>query len=299
MSIKSKLKKIVPATYDKVESIYKLNMDAITDMYVRTIPKTMLDYEVQLVEHCNLNCAACSHFCPVAEPEFLDINEYEKDVKRLSMLFNKEANFIRLMGGEPLLHPKVKDFFKITRKYFPNAIIDLDTNGILLKSMNDEFYKTAAKCNINISVTRYPVNVDYEVIINKCNSFGVNFRYFDDQVVRKFNLLPLDLEGRQQIEKNFVSCYLANCCHTLKHGKLYTCSTIPHVSHFNKAFNTDLRVCEKDYIDIFKVDDAQKILDFLAKPVPFCRYCNVKKRISNLDWKKSNKNIEEWVYYEE
>ncbi|MBQ8535015.1 MAG: radical SAM protein [Bacilli bacterium] len=298
MSLKRKIKKFIPTTYDKSESIHKLAMDTVTDMFIRTIPKIMLDYEVQLVEHCNLNCASCSHFCPVAEPEFLDINEYEKDVKRLSLLFDNEANFIRLMGGEPLLHPKIKDFFKITRKYFPNAIIDLDTNGILLKSMKDEFYNSAAKYNINISVTRYPVNIDYEIIKDKCNKFGVNFRFFDNQVVRKFNLLPLDLEGRQQIEKNFVSCYLANCCHTLKHGKMYTCSTIPHISHFNKKFNKNLIVSKRDCIDIYEVKDAKEILDFLAKPVPFCRYCNVHNRIGDLDWKESNKQIEEWVYYE-
>ena len=81
----------------------------------------------------------------------------------------------------------------------------------------------------------------------------------------------------------------------MKHGKLYTCSTIPHVSHFNKAFNTDLRVCEKDYIDIFKVDDAQKILDFLAKPVPFCRYCNPDVKDYSLKWEATKKDINEWT----
>lgn len=294
MKVKEMIRKLVPATYDKLDSIQKLNVETLMNMKVRLMPKTMLDYEVQLVEHCNLNCAGCSHFCPVAKPDFLDVLEYEQDVKKLSELFFHEAHFIRLMGGEPLLHPKICEFMKITRRYFPNAIIDLDTNGILLLKMSNEFYNVASDCNIFISVTKYPIELDYQAIIDKCKKFHVHFRFFDDQPVRKFNLLPFDLEGRQSIEQNFISCYLANCCHTLKHGKMYTCSTIPHVSHFNEQFNCNLRVCKEDCIDIYKVSSGQEILNFLSKPVPFCRYCDVRGRKSNLNWKKSTKSIEEW-----
>lgn len=295
MNFKKNIKKVVPSTYAKVESIHKLAMDTIIDMQTRIIPKRMLDFEVQLVEHCNLNCASCSHFCPVAEPSFLDIKIYEKDIKRLAKLFNNEANFIRLMGGEPLLHPDIIQFFDVTRKYFPNSIIDLDTNGILLISKKESFFEAVSRNNINISVTKYPIGLDYDKIIEKCKKYNAPFRFFDDQKVRKFNLLPLDLEGRQQIERNFISCYLANCCHTLKNGKLYTCSTIPHIEHFNNYFNKNLKVCKNDYIDIYEAKSGNEILEFLAKPAPFCRYCNVKNRCGDLDWKTSNKDIKEWV----
>lgn len=297
MKIKKIIRSIVPASYEKLDSINRLNIEILSNMQVCMIPKTMLDFEIQLVEHCNLNCAGCSHFCPVADTEFLSVSEFEKDIKRLSLLFHKEAHFIRLMGGEPLLHPEIGTFLKITRRYFPNAIIDLDTNGILLNSMKENFYKMVSSCNVYISVTKYPIKLDYDSIIKKCKKYNVKFRFFDDQPVRKFNLLPLDLEGRQSIEQNFITCYLANTCHTLKHGKMYTCSTIPHVSHFNKYFSCDLKLCEGDFINIYEVSSGKEILDFLAKPAPFCRYCDVKNRISNLDWKKSNKSIEEWTVF--
>ena len=38
--------------------------------------------------------------------------------------------------------------------------------------------------------------------------------------IPEFIHLPLDLEGRGRIERNFIKCYLANSCHTLKHGKM-------------------------------------------------------------------------------
>lgn len=293
--IKQFIKKIVPATYKKVDATYKLMLNELVDMKVRTIPKNILDYEVQLVEHCNLNCKGCSHFSPLCKEEFLDVKEYEKDCQRLSYLFNSEANFIRLMGGEPLLHPKIEMFLYITRKNFPNAVIDLDTNGILALSMKKEFWKAMNENNINLTITKYPIKINYEKIKKKCEEENVLFRFFDEQPVRYFTHLPLDLEGRGRIENNFLRCYLANCCHTLKHGKMYTCSTIPHIDHFNEYYNCNLCVSKNDSIDIYKANNADEIFEFLAKPVPFCRYCKVEDRKYGFNWKVSQKDIKEWT----
>lgn len=292
--IKRILKKFIPASMKKTEDLCRLTIDKIYELESKKTPKVMLDYEVQLVEHCNLNCKSCSHFCPVAEEEFLDVAEYERDCKRLSELFNKEIYFIRLMGGEPLLHPKIAEFFYITRKYFPNGPIDLDTNGILVLSMKDKFWKALRENNINLTITRYPIDIDLEKIQEKCKKEGVNFKFFSEHKVETFNHLPLDLDGRQPIEYNFYACYLANACHTLKHGKMYTCSTVPHAQHFNDYYKCNLQFSEDDCIDIYKVKDKKEILEFMSKPIPFCRYCNVKGRKIQ-KWEVSKKDINEWV----
>lgn len=292
--IKKILKKIIPASYKKGEDLCELAVEKMIEVEVRKTPKVMLDYEVQLVEHCNLNCKYCSHFCPVAKEGFLDVNEYERDCKRLSELFNKEVNFIRLMGGEPLLHPDIAKFCDITRKYFPNGTIDIDTNGILILSMKENFWKALRENKINLTVTRYPLNLDIEAIKNKCKKENVSFRFFCEQPVETFNHLPLDLEGRGQIEKNFYRCYLANSCHTLKHGKMYTCSTVPHIHQFTDYFKCDLKLSENEGIDIYKAQNKDEILNFLAKPIPFCRYCNIDKRETK-KWEISQKKIEEWI----
>lgn len=91
--VKQFIKKFIPLPSKKGEDLYKLTIDKMAEIEARKTPKAMLDYEVQLVEHCNLNCKYCAHFCPVAPESFLDVNEYEKDCKRLSELFDKEVNF--------------------------------------------------------------------------------------------------------------------------------------------------------------------------------------------------------------
>lgn len=295
MKIKNKLKKVLPTTMAKSNLMYQNLLNEIAVMESKTIPRVMLDYEVQLVEHCNLNCKGCSHFSPLCSEELLDINEYKKDCERLSYLFNKKANFIKLMGGEPLLHPNIELFLEITRENFPDSTIDLDTNGILALSMKKDFWKAMKKNKINLTITKYPINIDYDKIKKKCEEEKVNFRFFDEKGFRDFAHLPLDLEGRCPIESNFIKCYLANSCHTLKHGKMYTCSTIGHVNHFNEYYGCNLSVTDEDSIDIYKVKNKEEILSFLAKPVPFCRYCNVDKRTWNHKWEKSKKDIKEWT----
>lgn len=45
----------------------------------KSVPKPMLTPEVQLAEHCNLNCAYCDHFSPIVQPEFLDTESFSRD----------------------------------------------------------------------------------------------------------------------------------------------------------------------------------------------------------------------------
>ena len=46
---------------------------------------------------------------------------------------------------------------------------------------------------------------------------------------------------------------------------------------------------------IHKAKDYQDVLQFLAKPIPFCKYCDVKNRKDGMDWKVSTKRIEEYL----
>jgi molybdenum cofactor biosynthesis enzyme MoaA len=101
--------------------------------------KPQLGYlEANLVDHCNLNCRRCSHFAPLAEPHFVAPDDFERDMRRLSALF-RNIRVIRLMGGEPLLHPEAERFLSIARTAFPLARIHLVTNGLLLDELREAF----------------------------------------------------------------------------------------------------------------------------------------------------------------
>lgn len=269
----------------------------VAKMLVRSTPRKNLSFEVALAEHCNLNCAWCNHFSPVAKPELADLEETSRDFERLSSLFQGRAQEIRLLGGEPLLHPQLPDFLKMARNAFPTANIVIVTNGILLPRQTEEFWTVCEKNQITISPTRYPVKCDYSAIEKCCRQYHVKYRNFSimPKSLKYMFRTPLDKEGRQNEIYRFLTCPLANTCIYLSHGRLYTCPTIANVRHLNHYFGTEFEVLPEDSIDIHSAASGEEILNFLATPVPFCRYCMSKKPKHFLPWRRTKKDIFEWV----
>ena len=265
----------------------------------RTTPWARLNnFEVHLVEHCNLNCQGCNHYSPLAEKEFMDISVFRRDFARMAELTKGDVNYINLLGGEPLLHENLLDFFPIAREYFPNPTINLVSNGILLSTQSEKFWEDCKKYNITICVTKYPLeNINWDKIEEKINSYGLELVYWgvNKDPIKYSWIFPMDIEGSQDATTNFLDCRDANKCIFLRDGKLFTCVEPPNIHHFNKFFGTNIPVTDRDYIDIYKAKDINEILDFLAKPIPFCKYCNVKARKYHIPWDRSKKDIKEWT----
>lgn len=281
----------------EIENINKRILEYVNFQLDRITPKANINFvEIHLSEHCNLNCQCCSHFSQLAEEEFLDIEIFEKDIKRLSELSNGEINKIHLLGGEPLLNPNCERFFEITRKYFKKTKIKLVTNGILLLKQNNSFWKSMKENNITLAPTKYPIKIDWDKIKEICKNMDIKLSFYNNENIEKTSFKnPLNLEGKENPEWNFRNCWLSNNCLFLDKGKLYTCTVPPVIRHFNKFYNKNIPVSANDYIDIHEAKNYQEILQFLAKPIPFCKYCDVKNRKGDIPWKTSTKKIEEYI----
>lgn len=258
------------------------------------IPLKCLQFEVHLTDHCNLNCASCDNLSPIAKPFFMDITELEMDMKKLSELFADGCNYIRLLGGEPLLHPDVAEIITSSRRIFPESRIELVTNGLLLEKMSDEFYHACHNCRLIISISKYPVNLDYNLILKVLGERNIEC-FFNNTDEKRMYKYPISLFPVHNPKENFILCNRSNNCISLKHGKLATCSLLHNICSFNKYFNTNIRVNMADYIDIYEADTGEEILKKLAKPISLCRYCNLWESQFNLIWKQSKKQITEWV----
>jgi organic radical activating enzyme len=251
--------------------------------------------EVHITEHCNLNCKGCNHFSSLAEEEYLDPGQFEKDFKRLAEL-SKNYFAIKILGGEPLLHPRVTEFFDITRRLFPTTCIQITTNGILLTRQPEEFWRNCRKNNIVISISQYPIKLDKKEIKKIAKAHKVKVIYNGTSSEERMCKLPLDLTGSQDMEKSFNKCGISwGCCVTLRDGKIYTCCIVAHIKFFNEYFKQNLVVSDKDYVDIYKVNNKDEIIEFLEKPFPFCRYCMISETKFAQRWGISKKEITEWI----
>ena len=254
--------------------------------------------DVHITDHCNLNCRGCTHFSPLAEPFYLNLDNFKADIMRVSALTQAKLGFLFLLGGEPLLHPDLDKFFPIARKAFPNDTrIVIITNAILLPQAPDSFWEACRDNRVEIWISDYKLKIDYKSINEKAKSYGVFCGYTstatDEEGKKTWGFWKLDLEGKQYWVDSFSHCAVKNCV-TLKKGKLYTCPTLAHIEHFNKFFKVNLEVTPYDYVDIYKIDSHEAILKSMVKPVPFCRHCKTREYTSCY-WEPTKKDINEWI----
>lgn len=288
------LKLIEQRINTKINKLDEINYTRLA----RINPKPYLtNFVIDITHHCNLNCKGCDHFSPLAEEGYYDLEQFKKDIKRISELTNGRIDRIGIMGGEPLLNPNCIEYLKISRQYLPNTKIRLVTNGILLTKQSEIFWQKLKELNIYVEYTKYDINLDYNKIDEIVKKYQVHVEVYgyNQNVVKTSHKIPLDLNGNQDVVYNFLNCFHGNHCITLKNGKIYTCTVAPNIEHFNKYFDKDIPLSDYDGIDIYKVNNIQEILQFLAKPIPFCRFCNVKGRTFGHKWGISKKDISEWT----
>ena len=296
LGVKIKLKR-KKSKFDRIEKLIQ-NKEAIFDTKIKRItPRPYLDsIGFHLVDHCNLNCKCCDVCSPIAEERFVTLESFSNDIKRLAELTNGNLKQISLSGGEALMNPNILEMFEVARKYFPDSTIRLQSNGILLQDKDEKFWNLLQKLDILVTCTKYPIKVDYDKIKNTALKYGVNFTFFNNaDVIKTSYHIPFDVKGLQDPRENFINCFHANQCIGIHDGKIYTCSPAANAHHFNKYFKENMIIDDRNYIDIYKVKSMAEILAFLAKPIPFCKYCNVKGRTFGHEWGVSKKEIEEWI----
>ncbi len=250
-------------------------------------PSAYLQYvEVHLTDHCNLNCKACEHYCPLVDaPTFTDIEEFTADMRELSSKVTVEK--IRLMGGEPLLHPDVNSFITITRKYFRHSDIHLVTNGILLQKMSAGFWCTLRENDIFLDISKYPPLKDkYDFYRQLANENQVKLGY--SKIADEF-WCSLNPNGDSDANESFSNCWIMRNCHNLRHGRVMLCPEACYMDIYNKYFNENIP--RDTGIDIYE-NSGEKIVEYLNTPKETCRYCKPFGRI--FEWGISTKDKTEW-----
>ena len=262
----------------------------------KQINDSVLNFEVNLVDHCNLNCHCCNHFSPIAEKYFLDCEEYERDISRIATLYKNRIGRMMLLGGEPLLHPHINNIMQITRKYLYKEEIVIVSNGLLLPKMSEDFWKQCNLQQVGILLTKYPISFDYKNVEKIAEKYGVNISYtFESKELKTTYHLPLKPEGGLNPYRNYMKCNHANNCVVLREGRLYTCPLAACVHHFNQYFNKSIPEKEVNSIDIHQELTQKDLEKFLNTPIPMCEYCDIYGYQYDLPWAISKRSIEEWT----
>jgi len=249
-----------------------------TKVFERNRHQKYLSYiEISIADHCNLNCARCSNFSPLAQEHFADIDIFDTNIKKLTEISNKRIDEIRLIGGEPLLNPKILDYFDIIKKHLPHTDMSFTTNGILLSKQSDLFFQYISDNKVKIFISDYS----------------------DDG--KKFNNMSINKDGTYDSELNYEECSFSRTCLHMRDDIIYICPMVAHLEHFKKYFNEELKLTEQDYIKVNELDSLEQLMNFINEPKTnsFCKHCNLKNRENLLfDVEHTSYGIYEWYYKE-
>lgn len=267
---------------------------AVIDSRIRKLrfseEKPSLHYfEVPVTDNCNLNCKGCLFASNlISNVSHVPYEDLWKDARRMSELFY-DVPWIRILGGEPLMHPNIIEILECYREYFPDSEVDLCTNGLLIPKMEEKFWECIKKNRISIHVS------GYKPTYAQLNRIDVILREREIPYVilkREKFLKYYTSKPENDMENSFQEC-IASGCYEVYRGKISSCSAVIAFEHFNEKFHSEYVITEEeDWFDIQKEGfDAWKVKKKLEMPSYCCKYCNVNKMVS-FDWDYSPKDVE-------
>lgn len=261
---------------------------------------TALNYKIDhigipICYHCNLNCAYCNHYSPISPKYELPKEIFVRDLKQLHKLTKGSIREMVLVGGEPLMHKEITEFVKILSKYFPDSEKRITTNGLLLKDMDDDFWRVCRDNSVRIKCTLYSLHKDCptrEEVQTLKDKYGVKIST-SKYAKFNFNKTNLTQNPKKGSENNLKNCVMHVKCAQLDQGLLYPCCVMSNIRFFNNHFKDyAIPIKESDYLDIHKISSVDEINEYFKTDKEFCRYCNYAKE--SAPWRLSKGELSEW-----
>lgn len=230
----------------------------------------MKQFDVNLVDHCNLKCKGCLRFSNlVNKPFYADYDQMIKDWKRIKELF-WGVERIKLMGGEPLLNPDLCKYIEAARRIFPDADIMVTTNALLINENCKELFEAMKRNNCFFDISLYePMSkriVGVERILTE-NKVWYTVNDSKGDFYKVMSKTP-DYDA----DKMYEACVAKNC-HHLRQGKISVCSRPQYAHIINERYGVSLPT-DCGVWDIYDESiNAWELDKKLSSSFEACRYC--------------------------
>src|SRR5581483_4753474 len=125
----------------------------------------------------------------------------------------------RILGGEPLLHPRLLDIIRIVRRSHLSQEIHVVTNGLLLDRAGEEFWQAVDRVQLSLYPDVSPKILEHphaKLKINHVQRFSETFslqRHEDAELVQKI----------------WDQCGIRNYCYGIVDGRFYKCMRAPYL----------------------------------------------------------------------
>ncbi len=223
--------------------------------------------EAHIVDHCNLRCAACCSLSPHLPRWFM-----EPDVLARDLALAKPAlapTWLKLVGGEPLLHPRLIECLEVAQDSAVAEIVSVTTNGFLLPRQPAAFWQGIDALTISLYPDPALPASTIALVEEKAAEHGVTLNWkHQNEFVQMDRPTPCldDDENRAVWE----ACWLRRRCHMIRDGVFYTCT---RPAHFQALLGMDFT---GDGVRLHAgAGLAEEIQDYLQRPEPLagCARC--------------------------
>lgn len=236
----------------------------VEDGFIR--PPTHVELIVS--DHCNISCRQCNHASPRVAKWNVDPAAAARDLARLARVLH--ARELRLIGGEPLLHPRLTEVVAAARASGISPYLKLVTNGTLIDRLAPEAWRQL-DC---VEISRYPGSSLSDAQIELARARGAEYR--TEVVVAGYDSFRDTFTARpttddELVGRIFRACKIANLwkCPAIYRGHVYRCpQSIYAPSLAGKAFSDGFEIAEDEGFQA-------RLLAFLneTRPLASCRHC--------------------------
>ncbi len=240
--------------------------------------------ELHVAHGCNLLCESCSHYSDQGHDGIVSVAEADAWMGLWSRRLHPSR--FALLGGEPTIHPQLSDLVVLSRRHWPDAQLQVVTNGFLLHRHPQLPVVLAGDANASISVSIHHTGAAYReklapvvrLLHDWVRRYGirVDYRPSHGSWTRRYTgtgaaMQPFD-DG--QPRRSWENC-TAKLCHQLFEGKIWKCPAVAYLRLQDAKYG--LGVAWRPYLQYEPLSAdcsaAQLEAFFDAEDEPCCRMC--------------------------
>jgi GTP 3',8-cyclase len=229
-----------------------------------------LDFlEVNATLHCDLNCKGCNHDAPSMSPWFAKSSVVQADLEKMAAV--AQVKELRIVGGEPLLHPGLFDLVSVARASGIAKEQVLFTNGLLLPRAPEALWRVIDQ----IILTVYP-STRGALHLEWLRKQAFKYRVKLHEIHRShFSLQFRSSERPDQATEVFTNCDLTHGrkCYTIHEGFFYRC---PQAMIMSKRRGPTYKAFPFDRVGLNAPNLEEELRKYLQSRAPLraCDWCH-------------------------
>ncbi len=221
-----------------------------------------------ITSNCSLQCSHCATFIPFCKKkEDCSIREIGQNLASLFEFVDYVAEFT-MLGGEPLLHKKLKEIIEFAATEYKAYIgqIVIITNGTVVPDEN--VLAVLKKHNVLLSISDYTAVKGYSdkltKLVDVLEAYGIAY-YINSNIEWKDHCYP---HTEYECEDTRLKRHMELCgynIHSVNEGKLYYCEVA-----WAARKHTGFCDTKEDYIDLGKLGHMLAPMEAKLRIISYC-----------------------------